>query len=207
MRLDENCPDIKGYRVRSLYFDSTHDECLYQKQSGFKERSKIRLRTYGNSDQAVKFEIKNKNGQLVNKESVTIDRQYAEDICAGNYNLLLKHKHPLLDRIYGIFMSGAYKPKVIVEYKRTAFVLPVSNVRITFDQDLHSNINHLDLFSNVKDTVPIALEGKQILEVKYDQFVPGYIRKMLSGMSTERMAISKYTLARRFHKIQKWEDN
>ena len=104
-------------------------------------------------------------------------------------------------------MSRAYKPKVIVEYHRVALVLPVSNIRITFDTNLRSNINHLDLFSTVKDTMPVIIEGKQILEVKYDEFLPSYVKKVISGVSAERMAISKYTLARRFHKVQKWEDN
>jgi len=34
MAIDKNCKNDKGYRVRSLYFDSIDDECLYQKQSG-----------------------------------------------------------------------------------------------------------------------------------------------------------------------------
>jgi hypothetical protein len=88
-----------------------------------------------------------------------------------------------------------------------AFVSPVSNMRVTFDQDLHSNINHLDLFSPVKDTMPVVIEGKQILEIKYNESFPNHLKKLLSAVSSERMAISKYTLARRFHKVHKWEDN
>ena len=208
MHLDQHCEERVGYRVRSLYFDSIDDECLYQKQSGFLHRKKIRLRTYGDTGQdTVKFEIKHKNGQLVRKDSVTLSRREAEDICAGDYALLLQHENPVLNNIYATFMSRNYKPKVIVEYQRVALVLPFSNIRITFDKKLSSNINHLDLFSSVKDTMPVILEGKQVLEVKYDDFLPGYIKRVLSGVNTERMAISKYTLARRFHKVQKWEDN
>jgi len=208
MGLDHYCDGQVGYRVRSLYFDSIDDECLFQKQSGFLHRKKIRLRTYGDTgSDTVKFEIKHKNGQLVRKDSVTLSRPDAEDICRGNYSLLLKQNNPVLDSIYTTFMTRVYKPKVIVEYHRVALVLPVSNIRITFDKKLRSNINHLDLFSTVQDTMPVIIEGKQILEVKYDQFLPGYIRKVLSGVNAERMAISKYTLARRFHKVQKWEDN
>lgn len=208
MGLDSHSDGQVGYRVRSLYFDSIDDECLYQKQSGFLHRKKIRLRTYGDTGtETVKFEIKHKNGQLVRKDSVEIRRLDAEEICAGNYALLLSYDSPVLNSIYATFMSRAYKPKVIVEYHRVALVLPVSNIRITFDKNLRSNINHLDLFSDVRDTMPVIIEGKQILEVKFDQFLPGFIKKVISGVSAERMAISKYTLARRFHKVQKWEDN
>lgn len=210
MDIDKNNISQEGYRVRSLYFDSIDDECLYQKQSGILHRKKIRLRTYGTSDSvsnSVKFEIKHKNGQLVRKDSVLINRDDAKEISEGNYTLLLNYNNPVLDSIYTTFMSRAYKPKVIVEYQRVALTLPVSNIRITFDQNLSTNINHLDLFSRVQDTMPVILEGKQILEVKFDEFLPGYLKKVLSGISAERMAISKYTLARRYHKVQKWEDN
>ena len=208
MDLDRNSDDQVGYRVRSLYFDSIDDECLYQKQSGLLQRKKIRLRTYGeDGTNTVKFEIKHKNGQLVKKDSAILSREDAEEICRGNYALLLKYGNPVLDSIYATFLSRAYTPKVIVEYQRVALVLPVSNIRITFDKKMCSNINHLNLFSSVRDTMPIILEGKQVLEVKFDQFLPGYLKKVISGVNAERMAISKYTLARRFHKIQKWEDN
>ncbi len=208
MDTDKNCKNQEAYCVRSLYFDSIDDECLYQKQSGFLYRKKIRLRTYGEaSTETAKFEIKHKHGQIVKKDSVTIKRNDAEEICQGNYARLLDYDNPVLNQIYTTFITKTYKPKVIVEYSRMAYVLPVSNIRITFDQNLRSNINHLDLFSTVKDTMPVVLEGKQILEVKYNEFFPGFLKKVLSGANTERMAISKYTLARRFHKIQKWEDN
>ncbi|HEY3488180.1 MAG TPA: polyphosphate polymerase domain-containing protein [Gammaproteobacteria bacterium] len=208
MELDRNCDGLSGYRVRSLYFDSIDDECLYEKQSGFLLRKKIRLRTYGMDEtQAIKFEIKSKHGQIINKTAATLSRDDARRICGGDYALLLGRNNPVLDSIYTTFAAGAYKPKVIVEYRRVAFALPASDVRITFDLDLRSNINHLDLFSAVSDTMPVTLNGKQILEIKYSQFFPGYLKKIISGVSAERMAISKYTLARRFHKIQKWEDN
>lgn len=196
-----------GYKVRSLYFDSINDECLYEKQSGFLHRKKIRLRTYGDKSDIVRFEIKHKHGQLVRKDAIKVSKLDAQQICCGNYVRLLYYDNPTLNRIYSTFSSRAYKPKVIVEYERVALVLPISNIRITFDKRLRSNINHLDLFSGVKGAMPVILEGKQILEVKYDQFLPGYIKKVLSTVSAERMAISKYTLARRFHKVNKWEDN
>lgn len=208
LKTDQHGSPTGGYKVRSLYFDSVNDECLYEKQSGILYRKKIRLRTYGNSGtDTVKFEIKHKHGQLVNKESIIIDRDDAREICAGEYRLLLNYDSPVLDRIYALFSSRAYTPKVIVEYRRKAFVYPAFNVRITFDQDLRSNINHLDLFSTTHDSMPIIQEGKQVLEVKYDHYFPGFLKGVLANASSERMAISKYTLARRFHKQHKWEDN
>jgi hypothetical protein len=208
MEMDNYCVNRQGYRVRSLYFDSIDDECLYQKQSGNLLRKKIRLRTYGDdANNTVKFEIKRKHGQIVKKDTVTISKEDAEEICLGNYAILLDKNNPVLNEIYTTFVTKLYKPKVIVEYMRVAFVSPVSNIRVTFDQDLHSNINHLDLFSPVKDMMPVVIEGKQILEIKFNNYFPNHLQKLLSAVASERMAISKYTLARRFHKVHKWEDN
>ncbi len=208
LEMDKNCKNQKPYRVRSLYFDSIEDECLYQKQSGNLFRKKIRLRTYGDGSNAmVRFEIKRKYGQIIKKDTAIISKEEAKEICLGHYAILLNKDDPVLNEIYATFVTKLYKPKVIVEYKRMAFVLPISNIRVTFDQDLYSNINHLDLFSTVKDVMPVIIEGKQILEIKYNDFFPDYLKNMLATVKSERMAISKYTLARRFHKVHKWEDN
>jgi len=197
-----------GYRVRSLYFDSFDDECLYQKQSGLMIRKKIRLRTYGESQgDTIKFEIKHKQGAMVLKEAAVIDQNMAKQVCQGNWDVLLKPGHPVLNKIYALASTRLYCPKVIVEYIRMAYLFPAFNIRITFDKQLHSNINHLDLFSDQYDAMPTILEGKEIMEVKYEDYMPVFISRLLTSVPTQRSAISKYTLARRFHKHQKWEDN
>lgn len=200
-------PD-KGYLVRSLYFDSFDDECLFQKQSGLLMRKKIRLRTYGVSgSDVVKLEIKYKYGSMVLKESASVSAEDAKELVCGNFKVLLSYHNPIHNKVYGIFVSRAYKPKVVVEYARLAYQMPELGVRVTIDKDLRSDINNLDLFSSLRGCMPVILEGKQILEVKYNDYLPGYLRGFLSGVSSERMAISKYTLARRFSKQHKWEDN
>ena len=65
MTLDKHCDGLDGYKVRSLYFDSINDECLYEKQSGLLKRAKIRLRTYGDPlAEVAKLEIKSKHDQF-----------------------------------------------------------------------------------------------------------------------------------------------
>ncbi len=208
MDVDKYCYGLQGYKVRSLYFDSIDDECLYQKQSGFDIRSKIRLRTYGNStSELVKLEVKSKRGQLINKMSFDITRESAEEINSGDYRSILNLNSQLANNIYARFKIRLYKPKVIVEYNRLAFVSPVSNLRITFDMDLKTNISHIDLFSDVSQSMPVILESKQIMEVKFEEFISGHVKSLLSNVALEKAAISKYTLSRRFNKLNKWEDN
>lgn len=197
----------EGYLVRSLYFDSHDDECLYEKQSGDLYRSKYRMRIYDTNTQTVKFEIKNKANNQVYKQTATISRQSALKVIAGDYFELLKYNNPILNKIFVKFTTRHYIPKVVVDYTRDAFMFDFFNLRITFDKDLKSSNTNFDIFSDHIHTIPCILEDKQILEIKYDTVLPQFIHQAIQGIPAQRMAISKYTLARRFLKFSNWEDN
>ena len=197
----------KGYFIRSLYFDSHDDECLFEKQSGDIFRAKYRMRIYDTKTEEVKFEIKNKANNQIFKETATITKESAIKIIAGDYGELLTYNNPILNKIFVKFTTRHYRPKVIIDYTRDAFMFDFFNLRITFDKDLHSCNTDFDIFSDNLHTIPVILEGKQIMEIKYDTALPEYIHRTLQLDAVERMAISKYTLGRRFFKIEQWEDN
>ncbi|MEA2019908.1 MAG: polyphosphate polymerase domain-containing protein [Campylobacterota bacterium] len=197
----------QGYFIRSLYFDSHDDECLYEKQSGDIFRAKYRMRIYDLKSETVKFEIKNKANNQIFKETATITKQSAKKIIAGDYQELLTYNNPILNKIFRKFTTRNYTPKVIMDYTRDAFSFDFFNLRITFDKNLHSCNTDFDIFSDNLHTLPVILEGKQILEIKYETALPEYIHRTLQLDSAERMAISKYTLGRRFFKVEQWEDN
>jgi len=197
----------EGYFIRSLYFDSFDDECLYEKQSGNMFRQKYRMRIYDTKSKVVKFEIKNKWNNQIFKETATISKESAYRVIDGDYGELLKYENPILNKIYKKFTQKQYVPKVIIDYERDAFMFDFFNLRITFDKNLHSNNTDFDLFSDNMHTIPVILEGKQILEIKYEHVLPEYIHRTLQLDAIERMAISKYALGRRFFKLEQWEDN
>ncbi len=197
----------KGYFIRSLYFDSFDDECLFEKQSGDMFRAKYRMRIYDTKSETVKFEIKNKANNQIFKETATITKESAYKVIDGDYGELLTYNNPILNKIFKKFTEKQYKPKVIIDYTRDAFMFDFFNLRITFDKDLHSCNTDFDLFSDNLHTIPVILEGKQIMEIKYETALPEYIHRTLQLDAVERMAISKYTLGRRFFKIEQWEDN
>jgi len=207
LKPDEYSTPRKGYFIRSLYFDSYDDECLYEKQSGIMFRQKYRMRIYDTKSEMVKFEIKNKFNNQIFKETAIITKESAYRIIDGEYGELLKYDNSILNKIYKKFTEKQYTPKVIIDYERDAFMFDFFNLRVTFDKNLHSNNTDYDLFSDNLHTIPVILEGKQILEVKYEKCLPEYIQRSLQINSFERMAISKYTLGRRFFKTRKWEDN
>src|SRR5574344_2066285 len=77
MKVDRN---IKGYMVRSLYFDSVDDIDLNEKLIGTINRKKIRLRIYDPNMDYVKLEIKNKFDVHQLKESIIINKRVAEEL-------------------------------------------------------------------------------------------------------------------------------
>ena len=44
-------------------------------------------------------------------------------------------------------------------------------------------------------------DDREILEIKFDNYLPDYITKLISGIPVERSAISKYVLCRRFEPL------
>lgn len=204
---DEHSKPGIGYFIRSLYFDSADDKCLHEKQSGLLFRKKYRLRIYDTAAQTVKFEIKNKFNNQIFKESAILSRESAKRIIDGEYEELLKYQNPVLNKAFIEFSSHLYRPKVIVDYDRDAFVGSFFNLRVTMDKNLKSNNSDFDIFSSTLQTIPVILEGKQILEIKYNEVFPDYVRGIVQPGAFERCAISKYTLGRRFIKHNKWEDN
>ena len=58
-----------------------------------------------------------------------------------------------------------------------------------------------DIFNpNLNGISPLE-PGQVILEVKYDRYLPDYIRTLLSAIPADHCAISKYTLCRRFEPL------
>ena len=88
------------------------------------------------------------------------------------------------------------KPVVAVEYLREAYVSPLGNVRITFDKDISSSVGTLDLFAPDYITRKVLPNDLMILEVKYDDYLPTFIRSVLQTTSADKCAISKYVMCR-----------
>lgn len=183
-----------SYVVRSLYFDTPDDQDYYDKQGGEMVRKKIRLRIYDTKDNKAKLEIKGKYDYHQLKESLVISKSDAIAIINGNYDSLLLMDNDLAKRLYVYFMTG-YRPKVIIEYDRMAFIT-TTTTRITFDYNIkksndfdnfyHDNINYFDL-TDPKDVV---------LEVKFDRFLEPYLSKIISKHVARYQSVSKYIMGR-----------
>ncbi|NBH83652.1 polyphosphate polymerase domain-containing protein [bacterium C-53] len=180
-----------AYRVKSLYFDSYTNQDYFEKLGGFERRKKIRLRIYDENDRAVKLELKEKQGESQQKHSLLLSRDDAERMMKGDYGILLSKQEKTAGRIYNILRQGGYRPAVIVEYDRTAYVYQNYSTRITFDSKVRSEEVCLDLFK--KEQYRQVDDGNfVILEVKYNGYLAGFIGSILQKYCLDQVSVSKY---------------
>ena len=201
LSMDEHCVGGRPYLIRSLYFDDIEDSAFYDKQSGVMHRDKYRIRIYNHSDKAIFLERKRKMGDLIQKSSVQITRRLCDQLVEGNPTGLHRSQSPLLQDVYVQMRTRLLRPKVIVDYAREAYLHPAEEVRITFDMSLRTGLHSVDLFNPNLPTVCPHDRNVEILEVKFNNYLPGYISALLYGVEAERSAVSKYILCRRYEPL------
>ena len=197
-QFDPNGDENNEYMIRSLYFDTINDDALMEKIAGVGNRKKYRIRIYNFSDRVIKLECKSKYGDLISKQSVSIPRDLAEQLIAGDPEGLQRMRHPLLHDVYREMRTRLLRPAVIVDYVREAYIHPAQEVRITFDKQLRTGLYSTDLFNPSLPTYPVFDDPVEVLEVKYDEFLPAHLQTVLSGITAQRSAVSKYTWCRRY---------
>lgn len=198
MQLDYNMKDQTAYNIRSIYFDDYYNSFFYENEAGVNERLKMRIRIYDKSPSLIRLEIKYKLNGLTKKESCPIDVSLCEKIMSGreiSFNECADNK--VLNKLYLEMKMHHLRPKLIVEYDRTAYINHVGNVRVTFDRNIRVS-KYIDrLFEENAYAVPVLDSNEHVLEVKYDELLPDYIAQTLELNELRQTAFSKYYLSRK----------
>lgn len=179
------------YRVKSLYFDSLYQKDYIEKLEGIERRRKIRMRIYDENTDSVKLECKQKSGALQHKESLIINRDDAVCYMEGDYGSLLDYPEELAWRLYCDMTFGCYRPAVIIEYERCAYMYDEYNTRITIDRHVRSAEGSLDLFDRDLSWVN-TVEDAVILEVKFNGKLIESVKKILAKYHLVNVSVSKY---------------
>ena len=203
LALDSHCVGGRPYVIRSLYLDDVDDSAYMDKVNGVRDRDKYRIRIYRHSDEEIFLERKRKLGDLIQKSSAQITRRLCEQIISGDPRGLQTSSNPLLQDVYVQMRTKLLRPAVIVDYEREAYLHPAENVRITFDLKLRTGLHSHELFNPAIPTVCPLDAGLEILEVKFDNYLPDYIRALLDGIQADRSAVSKYVLCRRYEPLDR----
>ncbi len=198
LKKDDHVGDRGFYSIRSLYFDDYSDRFLYENISGVDERTKWRIRIYDQNDRFISLERKIRKSDMVAKQSCPINKMTFEEIMAGTIGIEPGNPQ-LLNLFVREIKTRALHPAVIVEYERTPFVCAEGNTRVTIDRNIRSS-SELGAFLENRSLIsrPVLLSGQNLLEVKYDMFLPDQIAHAVEHGRMRRETFSKYYLARRF---------
>ena len=86
-----------------------------------------------------------------------------------------------------------------MQYVRTPYIMAAGNVRVTLDENIASSQAVSRFFERDIPTRQILPARQGILEVKWDQFLPDFIKKLLQTDDLQWTAFSKYYYCRRFN--------
>ena len=184
-----------SYLIKSLYFDDRDSSSYYEKMDGVLYRKKYRIRMYNDVDTFIRLEKKMKHNNFTAKEQMLISKDIYSKILNGKIDEIENPDGLLLEFITNYKNKGLV-PSVIVEYHRTAFTYPISDVRITFDSNIQSSLYNYDLFNTSYPRYIVDEPGKQVLEVKFNEILPLHIANILNDIPVCREAVSKFAICR-----------
>lgn len=204
MQMDEHVKDTRFYEIRSIYFDDIYNTCYEQNAAGTDPRAKYRIRAYNAKDDVIMLEKKIKNHGMTRKISCPLNRELYDLILAQEYKRVMElsdtvpdeSAKKLLQEFMMLCMTRGFRPKVIVSYERIPFVEPKGNVRVTFDRNISSSTDFAHFFDKNLAKLPVMPCGRQLMEVKYDEFLPTYIKGALEDGRHRQTTFSKYYICR-----------
>jgi len=164
--------------VNSLYLDNMHFEALQENLAGISNRSKYRLRWYGEDFKNIPdpvLEQKVKSNLLGYKQY----QKLASTTLSGEH----LRQSLSLDMLKDLSLE----PVAMIRYLRTYLESFDHRVRITIDRDLqYSGVNNyeVDPFSNHDEAI--------ILEIKYDQAIETEIQDILQSVKYRLTKNSKF---------------
>ena len=153
---------------------------------------------YGDDLSYIVLEKKEKKQSRCLKKSCKITVEEYNTIVNGNIcDLVYDTKKALIKELAVEIMTKNLKPKVIVDYERIAYVEQITNVRITFDMKISASYDIDKFLTGEYQNFYILPSGMNLLEVKFDNILPSYIRRLVESYNYEQNSFSKYYYGRK----------
>jgi len=179
------------YLISSLYFDDYNRSAFLDKMNGIRDRKKFRIRVYNYQSDVIKLERKIKRGSLTDKSHLQISREEYDQLIRGDVSFLSHKDDGVAKDFYLNYRTRNLRSRVVVEYRREAYVYKYGDVRICFDTLLKAGIFQDDLFSN-GHRISVIPPDQIILEVKYTGYLPDVIRNLIQLNNLQWQSVSKY---------------
>lgn len=189
MEYDSYCIKNKFYTIHNIYFDDSYNSIIRHSITKPYFKEKLRVRSYNeiiSEDDKFFVEIKKKmNGTVYKRREVISLKDWSNFICDDNQ--VLKEVNHLIHYFKLV-------PKVYISYDRIALVgKNDSQFRITFDYNIRSRREHLNLNSNSLDKYVVA-KDMYIMEIKINQSMELWLSKLLSELNIYSSSFSKYAV-------------
>ena len=186
------------YVIHSLYFDDYKDTSIYTTNSGLSKRFKWRIRYYGNDLSYIMLEKKEKIESRCHKKScrLTVD-EYNQIVSGDLTDLIFETEKKLIKELAVDMLIHNYMPKIIIDYERIAYVEEITNVRITFDMKISASYELENFLDGDYQCFYLLPSGINVLEVKFDDILPSYIRNIVESYSFNQESFSKYYYGRK----------
>ena len=181
-----------------MYFDNYKDTSVYTTESGLSERFKWRIRYYGDDLTYIVLEKKEKKESRCHKKSCKLTLEEYNQIVNGDpYDLIFENDKKLIKELAVDMIRLDYRPKVIIDYERIAYVEEITNVRITFDMKISASYELEKFLDGDYQNFYVLPSGLNVLEVKFDEILPSYIRNIVESYNFNQGSFSKYYYGRR----------
>ena len=195
---DKHTDACGAYSIRSLYFDDYYNRCFYENENGTDPREKFRIRIYNHSASRIMLECKRKEHGMTHKTACPLTIEQTRMLMAGRVIPDIANQPPLLRKLTLEMLQRRMRPAVIVEYDRIPYVYKNGNVRVTLDLNVSSSTAFESFLDEKIPKRPIMPAGQQLLEVKYDEYLPDFVYRNLQLHSLRQTAFSKYYLCRKY---------
>ncbi len=197
MDVDKNSiNEDNTYFIRSLYFDDLFSTAFYEKVDGIEYRQKYRIRLYNNDKRFIRLECKYKYNYLTRKKQMLINEKICDNLISGSIENIEAKPNTLLFEFITEMKVKHLVPSIVVDYKRLAYTYPISDTRITFDEDVSSGNLNNDIFDPNLLGINMMDKGKVIMEVKFNEILPEHIANVLETVPTFRESFSKFAICR-----------
>ncbi len=193
-----------AYGISSLYIDNAALELYGQTVQGMKNRFKLRIRFYDDDPAHPAFlEIKRRVTDVICKERAKVTREGAWELLCGrpldpswlmDGNEDDKAGTALLN-FCNLYDAISARGCIYVSYRREAYVSANSDqIRVTFDRGLFgTNYQQGDPLSLPQDGARPSVGGA-ILELKFTDRFPDWMRDMVQAFDLQRTSVPKYVL-------------
>lgn len=198
LQLDPHTPKSGRYLIHSLYFDDYKDTSLLDTDAGISKRYKWRIRYYGDDLKYIVLEKKEKIDSRCHKKSCKLTLDEYNSIVSGSIlDIVYDTEKELIKELACDVLLHDHRPKVIIDYERIAYVEEITNVRITFDMKLSASYDIDNFLTGDYTKYYLQNSGENILEVKFDDILPSYIRNIVESHKFIQTSFSKYYYGRK----------